>query len=86
MMNWIPTTFAAELLDELGHRLRGAAGGQHVVVDDHARAVLERVGLGSSVFVPYSSAYSALIVSSGSFPGRRAGTNRSRACRRSPSR
>ena len=28
----------------------------------------------SSVFLPYSSAYSALIVSSGSFPGRRAGT------------
>src|SRR4051812_6289620 len=36
---------AAELLDELGHRLRRAAGRQHIVVDQHTRAVLERVGL-----------------------------------------
>ena len=39
-----PHHLAAELLDELRERLRGAAGRQHVVVDEHARAVAERVG------------------------------------------
>src|ERR687898_1181039 len=34
---------AAELLDELRLRLRGAAGGEHVVVDDHPSSRRDRV-------------------------------------------
>ena len=45
MMNGRPTTIAAELLDELDRRLRGAAGREHVVVDEHALARRDRVGV-----------------------------------------
>ena len=36
---------AAELLDQLAQRARRAAGRQQVVVDEHARAACERVGV-----------------------------------------
>ena len=45
MMKRAPDDDAAQLLDEPGDRFHGAAGGEHVVVDQDARAVPIRVGV-----------------------------------------
>ena len=45
MMKSDADDLAAELLDEVADRLDGAARREHVVVDEHALALAERVGV-----------------------------------------
>ena len=63
-----------ERLDQLDRAQDRAAGGEQVVDDEHLLARLEASLWISSVFVPYSSAYSTLAVSAGSLPSLRTGT------------
>ena len=65
---------AAELLDELAQRPRGAAGGQQVVVHEHAAPGAMQSSCSSRTLSPYSSEYDVRIVVCGSVPGLRAST------------
>jgi hypothetical protein len=64
-----------EFLDEPTGGRRGAAGGEHIVDDEHSFAGADGI---SSTSAPYSSEYSSRTTAQGSLPALRTGTNPAR--------